>query len=86
MWGPGMPTAADSTDSTVISHSYGQRNRRSCDGEVLGVRLAHSHLPTRTTPGRGLLIRPGEEPILIQVPLLDPLEQPDQNRPEKGIR
>jgi S-DNA-T family DNA segregation ATPase FtsK/SpoIIIE len=46
------------------------------DGELLGTRLARSQLTTRPIPGRGLLVGATEEPITVQVPLVDEPTRP----------
>lgn len=40
------------------------------DGEAVGARLARSALVASVHPGRGLLVAPGAEPLVVQVPLV----------------
>ncbi len=42
------------------------------EGEVFGRRLSRSHIVSRTTPGRAVLMVAGLEPVSLQVPFIPP--------------
>nr|WP_284289934.1 hypothetical protein [Angustibacter aerolatus] len=42
------------------------------EGETVGVRLTRSMVSPRVVPGRGLLAGTGGDPVLVQVPWVEP--------------